>query len=324
MKDLIRNTNAFMRLTVQRNEGALSHAYLLLYDDPVHTKTALKEMAKVLFFAEENEFGEYDTPEQERIAKLIEGEKYADCLFYPKNEKRLNVEESESIVEECFVHAVEGEKKVIVIDRFDEALTPAQNKLLKVLEEPHEGVIFLLSARTVYPVLQTVVSRTQKLEISPFSIEEVGACLQRNEKIKASQEEISLVSALSCGSVGTAEELLKDGCYKSLLDEAFSLCLSSLERLPVAAKKAGATKNKKELVALLRLIFRDAAMWKVGGQNHLLLTPEKERVKAVAEQHSTAALLFAQERLSAVEKEMVFNANFVQCIELCMARILSL
>lgn len=323
MKDLIRNTNAFARLVSQRNDGALSHAYLVVFDDPVHTKTVLKEMAKAVLFADENGFGEYDSPEQERIARLIDTDNYADCLVYPKNEKRLNVEECDRIVEECFVHAVEGEKKIILIDRFDEALPTAQNKLLKVLEEPHDGVLFLLSARTIYPVLQTVVSRTQKLEIPPFSIEEVGACLKRNQKKDQTMQEIELVSALSCGSVGTAEGLLNAGYYKTLLEEAFSLCLADLERLPVAAKKAGATQNKKELIALLRLIFRDAAILKLGVQKHLLLQPEKARVKEVAKRYSHAALLLAQDKFSAAEKEMAFNANFAQCIELCMARVMT-
>ena len=324
MKDLIRNTSAFSRFVTQRNEEKLSHAYLLLFDDPIHTKTALKELAKAVFFAEENAYGEYDSPDAERIARLIDGEKYADCLFYPKNEKRLNVEECERIVEECFVHAVEGDKKIVLIDRFDEALPTVQNRLLKVLEEPHDGVIFLLSARTVYPVLQTVVSRTQKLEIPPFSIEEVQACLQRNRKESANVQEISLISALSCGSVGMAESLLYAGYYKTLLEDAFSLSLTELERLPVNAKKAGATKNKKEFLTMLRLIFRDAAFYKAGKKKQLLMTPETKRIAAVAKKYSYTALLGAQERFSKAEKEILFNANFPQCIELCMAHILKL
>ncbi len=319
MQEILQKTTAYTRLLAQREEGKLSHAYLLVYDDPTHTKTALKQLAKILFYAEENGYG---STESERIARLIDGEKYTDCLIYPKNEKRLNVEECERIIEECFVHAVEGEKKVILIDRIDEALPTAQNKLLKVLEEPHEGVVFLLSARTVYPVLQTVLSRTQRLEIPPFSIEEVGACLRRNEKITANAEEIQLVAALSCGSVGTAEGLLEAGYYKTLLSDAFELCECEPERLPIAAKQAGATKNKKELVSILRLIFRDAAFVKLGKKEQVLLAPEKERIFRIAQRFSYAALSYAQERLSAVEKEVVFNANFAQAIELCMARIL--
>jgi DNA polymerase-3 subunit delta' len=320
VQETLQKTTAYTRLLSQREEGKLSHAYLLVYDDPTHTKTALKELAKILFYAEENGYG---NAESERIARLIDGEKYADCLIYPKNEKRLNVEECERIIEECFVHAVEGEKKVILIDRIDEALPTAQNKLLKVLEEPHEGVVFLLSARTVYPVLQTVLSRTQRLEIPPFSIEEVGVCLRRNEKITDTIEEIQLVSALSCGSVGTAEGLLSAGYYKTVLSDALELCECDLDRLPIAAKKAGATKNKKELVSILRLIFRDAAFVKLGEEKQLLLSPEKERISRIAQRFSYATLIHAQQRLSAVEKEVVFNANFTQSIELSMAQILT-
>lgn len=322
MKFLLQNTDAYKRLCAQCGSGKNSHAYLIVFDDPIYTKTALREFAKVLLGATENEYGEYDNPALERVAKLVDGDKYPDCLAYPKNEKRLNVEECESIIEECFVHAVEGEKKIFLIDRFDEALPTAQNKLLKVLEEPRDGVIFLLSARTTYPVLQTVLSRTQRLEILPLSIEEVGACIERNEKKSYDRNEIRVVSALSCGSVGTAEGLLDSGYYKTLLEEAFGLALSPLSRLPVAAKKAGATKSKKELISLLRLIYRDAAFVKAGQEKFLLLSPEKERIRAVAEKHSYTALLSAQERLSLAEKEIQFNANFAQCIELCIARIL--
>lgn len=323
MRELIQNTSAFERLKTQRNEGKLSHAYLVVFDDPAHTKTALKEMAKALFFAEENAYGEFDSPELERMAKLIDGDKFSDCLSYPKNEKRLNVEESERIVEECFIRPMEGDLKVILIDRFDEALPTAQNKLLKVLEEPQEGVIFLLSARTTYPLLQTVISRTQKLEILPFSIEEVGVCLDRNYSKLHDKSEIQLVSALSCGSVGMAETLLRAGYYKTLVEDAFSLALCELSRLPVVIKNVGATKNKKELVSLLRLIFRDGMAIKLGKTKNLLLAPKKKRLEAVAQKYSPAALLYAQERLSAMEKEITFNANFAQSIELCMARVLT-
>ena len=83
MQEILQNTTAYTRLLSQREEGKLSHAYLLVYDDPVHTKTALKALAKILFHAEENGYNEYGNFEQERIARLIDGEKYADCLVYP-------------------------------------------------------------------------------------------------------------------------------------------------------------------------------------------------------------------------------------------------
>ena len=116
---------------------------------------------------------------------------------------------------------------------------------------------------------------------------------------------------------------MQAGYYKTLLSDAFNLCECEIDRLPIAAKQAGATKNKKELVSILRLIFRDAAFVKLGKTEQLLLSPERERIARIADRFSFSALSYAQERLSAVEKEVQFNANFAQCIELCMARILT-
>lgn len=324
MRTLINNTTAFQRLKTQREKGSLSHAYLLVFDDAKHLSTALKECAKLFFYAEGDEEEGCD-PALKRIATLIDGNKYPDCLVYPKNEKRLTAEEAEEIVEECYVRPVEGNKKIFLIDKFDEALPVAQNKLLKVLEEPHNGVIFVLGARTVYPVLTTVQSRTQKLEILPFSVEEVGACIERNYYGRFSNEEISLVSALSCGSVGAAESYLLTGFYKAVVEDAFALCLTELSRLPVVVKKVGDTKNKKELLTLVRLIYRDALVLKTAknkSEEYLLLAPERARTLSVAQNYSLRALLKAQEQLTEAEKQLKFNTNFAQCIEICIASIL--
>ncbi|MBQ8374529.1 MAG: hypothetical protein IJX98_03010 [Clostridia bacterium] len=334
MQTLIKNTNAYRLLKTEILKDGHSHAYLVVFDDPKHLKTALRSFAKLLFYAEENDYGEYDDPALKRVADLIEGDKYPDCLVYPRNEKRLTAEEAEEIVEECAVRPVEGERKVFLIDKFDEALPAAQNKLLKVLEEPPQGVVFLLGARTVYPVLTTVRSRTQKLEILPFSLEEVGACMRRNYSETYSEQQISLVSALSCGSVGSAENFLLQGYYQSVVEDAFALCLSDPFNLPAVVKKVS-DKHKKELLTLIRLIFRDALFLKTalrGGadkstllrraEKHLFLRPEKKRIESVSEKYTLRSLIFAQDKLTEAEKQLKFNANFTQCIEICIASIL--
>ena len=79
----------------------------------------------------------------------------------------LYAEDAENIREETLLSPIEGERKLFVLGDFAEANTQTQNKLLKLLEEPPQGVIFLLGATTVFPVLPTVLSRTKKLEILP-------------------------------------------------------------------------------------------------------------------------------------------------------------
>ena len=99
-------------------------------------------------------------------------------------------------------------------------------------------------------------------------------------------------------------------------------------------KRIGETKFKKELLTLLRLIFRDALFLKTALKNpqkkslskreegYLLLKPELQRTQAVAQKYTTHALLYAQQQLTEAEKQLKFNTNFSQCIEICIASIL--
>jgi DNA polymerase-3 subunit delta' len=221
---------------------------------------------------------------------------------------------------------VEGDRKVFLIDKFDEALAPAQNKLLKMLEEPPEGVTFLLGARKEYPVLATVRSRTAKLEIRPFPMEEVKACLLRLYGQTYSDGELAVCSAAGGGSVGTAENYLYGGLYARLSETAFALCLAKEKDLPALIKAHGDTKYKKELLAMLSLIFRDALLLKTERRgvkrNRLLLPSEVKRTGQVCDERSLRALIKAQEYIVEAEKQVKFNANFPQCLELLALKIM--
>ena len=107
--------------------------------------------------------------------------------------------------------------------------------------------------------------------------------------------------------------------------------------LSALVKRVGETKYKKELLSLLRLIFRDALILKTSkingvsdsgktGKNraekYLMLKSETERLRAISDYYRLNALLSAQEALSEAEKQIRFNGVFPQCLEICMAKIL--
>ena len=222
---------------------------------------------------------------------------------------------------------MEGEKKVFVVCDFAEATPASQNKLLKLLEEPPEGVVFLLGATTAFPVLSTVLSRVEKLEISPFDVAQVKACLTRlyAEKQTYTQADFELCAAASGGCVGRAQSLLEGGDFQALLEDAFALCLGQPHELPVLIKKIGETKRKKEFLSLLRILFRDTLILRANLQKSaLFLQGEKDKLEKMATVYSSAALLSAQELLLAAEQQLFFNTVFPQCIEVLFARIYAL
>lgn len=319
MQSLLESTRAYKQLKADGERGCFSHAYLLLFDDARNLRGALKAFAKLFF--------DCDTPRstaQERVADLIDAEIFSDCLFYPEPDKKFMVEDGERLAEECSLKPVEGDKKVFVVADFAETTVAAQNKLLKLLEEPPAGVIFLLGATTAFPVLPTVLSRVKKLEITPFETEEIAKCLAREYADEYSQDEYLLCAATSGGTLGTAQNTLEGGAYKALTDDAFSLLLSPMHALPTLIRRIGETKRKKELFSLLRLILRDGLIVKANlKKERLFLRAEQERIAQIANRYSLSALVFAQERILQAERENVFNATFPQCLETMVAEIVN-
>jgi len=324
MLELLKKTQAYRLVQKESAENVCSHAYLLLFDDARNLRFVLKEFAKILFNCAEIDEWTEDREEKERVARLIDEESFSDCLVYPMEGKKLAVEDAEKIREESVLSPIEGERKVFILGDFAEANVQTQNKLLKLLEEPPQGVIFLLGATTVFPVLTTVQSRTKKLEILPFGIMETAEALRRIFGNKYDNQTLELCAAASGGVLGEAQTILEGGYYKTLIENAFSLCLSEEDKLPLVVRAIGETKHKKELLSLLRLIFRDALLIKTKKaecKKSVLLRSEKENIEKIANQYTLTALLYAQEALSEAEMQVQFNAVFPQCIGLCIANI---
>ena len=311
MEKLIQSTNAYKQLQADIRGGALHHAYLLLFDDARNLRFALKSFAKLLFRADA------------RVSGLIDSESFADCLFFPERDKKFMVDDAERVSEEATLQPVEGEKKAFVIGDFAEANVASQNKLLKLLEEPPASVCFLLGATTRFSVLPTVLSRVKILEIPPFDTLAVAECLARTYAETAfHQNEFMLCASASGGCVGQAQNMLEGGTYNSLLNDAFALILSESSALPALIKRVGETKRKKELLSLLRLIFRDALVLKTRlKEENIFLRGERTRLLQTAEKYTAQTLVFAQDALSKAEIEITFNAVFPQCLEVLLARI---
>ena len=319
MQTLFQSSKAYRLIKTEYAENKLSHAYLLLLDDARNLRFVLKTFAKIFFCEDES------TASTKRIEKLIDSESFSDCLIFPtEKDKKIKVEDAEQILEESLLTPVEGDKKLFIIGDFAEANVQTQNKLLKLLEEPPKGVYFLLGATTSFSVLTTVLSRVKTLEINGFEPHILTQALQRIYGDKYEKSALSLCAAAADGNLGKAQNMLEGGYYKNLLDEAKELCLCESYRLPLVVKTLSETKRQKEFLSVLRLIFRDALVIKTQGKNaekNLLLQAEKTALSDVADKYSAHALLYAQEAISAAEKQIFTNANFAQCIEICIAKI---
>ena len=320
MQTLIKTTNAYKLFQAEVSNGTHSHAYLIVMDDKRNLKNVLLSFAKVLYGCD-NPY----SPEEETLASRIENGTFSDCRIFPEEGKKFLVDDAELLTEECFLMPVESNKKVMMVCDFAEANTASQNKLLKLLEEPPFGVVFLLGATSAFSVLPTVLSRVSKLEIPPFRETDVASALKRAYPKGYTEEDFALCSVASGGSVGTAQTMLEGGEFRALIHDAFSLCLAGKDKLPLLTKKIGEAKRKKELLFLLRVIFRDASIIKGVPDkiNYTLLQAEKQSVREVANAFPLSTLFYAQSEIGKAERDLAFNSVFAQGLELLFASIFS-
>lgn len=304
MKVLLENSRPYQLLERERQNGGLSHAYLLLSADENILRQSLLFFAGVFFKGDE------------RAQSLIEKESFCDCLVFPKNSKKLTVEDATTIVEESGIHPLEGEVKLFIIDGFQNASPAFQNKLLKILEEPPKGVCFLLGATTEFSILPTVLSRVKKLQLSPFTTAQTEGFLERNYP-HLPKEERAFFAAASCGKISSALSFIGEGFYRQVFEDALALSLASPSSLPTLCKKIGETKRKETLLSLLEILFRDAAFLaaKKGLDSYLLAPFYKKEIEKLINLYPMGVLFDFQSKLREAQKQLKFNANFSQCLQ---------
>ena len=98
----------------------------------------------------------------------------------------IGVEEVRAFREDMFLSASESAHKIYIIEDFDTATPPAQNALLKVLEEPPPDVVILLLADGCGKILTTIQSRVQLTRMQRLEPQVIEAyLLQKSPDAKA-------------------------------------------------------------------------------------------------------------------------------------------
>lgn len=92
----------------------------------------------------------------------------------------------------------EGKKTVVVITEIETMRKETANAFLKLLEEPSENVVFLLTATKTDQLLPTIISRCQQIRMLPLSYNEVAQGLVTYDN--ADEENARLLARISGGS----------------------------------------------------------------------------------------------------------------------------
>jgi len=128
-------------------------------------------------------------------------------LVMPEGDNLL-VDDVRALREEASRSHDEAPVAVFVVDEADRMTDAAANAMLKVLEEPQPGVVFVLVARSIEALVSTIPSRARTLAFASLPPAALAEALASELGIDADQA--AWAAAASHGRLSRARELLTD------------------------------------------------------------------------------------------------------------------
>lgn len=181
----------------------------------------------------------------------------------------------EEIRPKAFLKPNEGRKTVIIMTGIETMRKEAANAFLKLLEEPSENLIFLLTTGNTEALLPTIISRCQHIQLTPLKTEEIEQALIKQDNLPA--EEARYLARVSGGNYAmtrffdaetlkaTREDIIKFLRYSYTLDA---------RNITEAVQDWQSERNLEGQIALLNVMevfIRDLMVYR-SSQNASLVT----------------------------------------------------
>ncbi len=132
-------------------------------------------------------------------------EKWIVLLDKANAQPQIYVEESAEIIRKLSYTSHKAKYKIILLWLPERMKIECANKLLKLIEEPHEDTLFILVSNDASKILPTIYSRTQRFEMKRLSDEAIA-----NELV--SNYSLDYQDALSIGHIADGSMIAAEKC----------------------------------------------------------------------------------------------------------------
>ena len=105
-------------------------------------------------------------------------EEWLSAIDAENKQASIFVTESESIMSKLALKSVEGGYKIMIIWHAEKMNPQCANSLLKLLEEPPAQTVFILTTDAPEQMLETILSRTQRIDFRRIPEQEIASRLQ--------------------------------------------------------------------------------------------------------------------------------------------------
>ena len=246
-------------------------------------------------------------------------------ILEPGDTGTIKIDEIRDVIDRANYRPFEGRRRAVIVDEADTMMPAAQNALLKTLEEPRPGSVFVLVSSMPDALLPTVRSRCSRLRFGRLPVSDVAGVLMRDHEY--GEAEARAVAADADGSVGRAlasrtVDLVAARDSARLLLEHVAQVSDPVRRLGEAknltgnksrtGKKSTPAAEREQLAVCLRILaslLRDLGLLASGADAGSLsnadLQPGLGRLATVfGSERSTRAFAAVDRALGALERNV--------------------
>jgi DNA polymerase-3 subunit delta' len=242
--------------------------------------------------------------------RKIQSGTHPDIHYLEPAGSAIKIAQIRELAERVALKPYEARHRGIILVDAHKMNASAANALLKLLEEPPERTLFVLTAPQPGDLLPTVASRCQHIRFNPISRRQLQEALIDRHQV--TEEEARIVAALAGGSIKRAVEMVQSNWMSRrnwLIREFMALSLKSIHHLLALAEELARSREKlHEGLDILQGWLRDLLIHRYA-PDKILNADLMEPVPREAAGWHPEAILTQMKAIETARRRIEANAN---------------
>lgn len=291
------------------------HAYIFYGEEGIGKTTLAKEFAAMIL-CKEKDVNKRPCGKCSSCIKFNSGN-HPDMYILEPEKKEYTIDQLSEIQKNMRIKPNESERKVFIFTEGDSLSVSFQNKFLKILEEPPESVVILITVNNIESLLDTTVSRCQSIKVNPVTLDD-------SIKYMASKygdiADHRFIISFANGNIGKVQRLAEDQEFISLRDKVIDMTetIADKDLLKTMDKSAFFEEEKDniyDILDILELWFRDILLYlKIEKKDYIINSDKYDIIKREANKFNADKIYEILDVIDSTKSDLKRNSNYTSSI----------
>ena len=313
----------------------LHHCTLLYSEEGTGKFTFAKQISAIILSETANLSPNQITDKDiEATFNLIENGAHSDLIILnyetlldekkkeTKVKNEISVDQVRELILKMQLTPLLSKNKVVIIDSIDATNMEAQNALLKTLEEPTKSTYIFLICHNKNKVLQTIISRSNVINVPMFSMENWVKALLENitaeESENLTEEQLEKLYIISNKSVRSAIDILENNgmdLYERMLDLFTTKNVLEIQKFANEIDKDKSKVLFSIFAKLLKTLFNDLINYSLGLEKNSFIEKNEQLFKQLSQKNNINNIVLSYESVQKILRDLdIYNLSKVHCI----------